>query len=301
MRLRKDEVALRIVFLVSLLAMTPLITGRGSADPPPEVAGVIGLTPVETNSCVAMWVPIPEDKALSGILWYNNDEQVVFPEILLESGSADYPVSLQACQLVAENVQGVSSDWSNVQFSTPAACLSEGLYVLFRFPEGSEYTADGAGGGAALGYSTTGDGLAGWISVDGEDWVPFTGDFGFAAQPEFIDAADATIIMQGAELGDNNLYRPALVTALHPAYPNPFNPQTCLKFSLASDGFVELTVYNIRGERVRRLVEEPYPAGIHEVLWPGLDDSGRSVASGVYFARMTAGSVVMSQRLVLVR
>jgi len=118
-------------------------------------------------------VPIPEGKALSGFLWYNNDGNAVFPEILLESGTPNTPVTLTNAQLMAENVQGVSQGWSEMWLDEPVACLSEGLYLLFRFPTGSEYTADGAGGGAALGYQVGGGRYPGWISADGQDWVAF--------------------------------------------------------------------------------------------------------------------------------
>ncbi len=288
-----------LFFAVAAIVSNLTFIGVSSADPAPDVTGVIGLQPISANSCAAIWVPIPEDKALSGILWYNNDGTIVFPEVLLESGNPGCPVDLQDCQVMAEDVQGVSSGWSEIAFSTPVACLSEGLYVLFRFPEGGEYTADGAGGGAGLGYSTNGSGHNGWISADGEDWVAFKGDFGFTIQPMFVDASEATLIMQRGADGDRQI--PGLVTALYPPAPNPFNPSTRLRFALAKDSVVEITIYDIRGALVRRLVHEPFTVGEHIVYWTGDDDSGRSMASGLYFARMSAGSVVMTQRKVLVQ
>jgi len=173
--------------------------------------------------------------------------------------------------------------------------------MLFRFPEGSEYTADGAGGGAALGYVTNGEGYTGWISADGQDWVPFKGDFGFAFHPIFIDVDNATLFMKSGGGNGENPQIPGLVTALFPAAPNPFNPSTRLKFSLANAQHVEVVIYNIRGQRVRSLTNGPFPAGDHELIWTGRDDGDRGVASGVYFVRMKAGSVVMTQRLVLVQ
>ncbi len=293
---------IRLMALILLLVSQGLIPVTGLANGPlPEVAGVIGLRPVEAASCVAVWVPIPPDKALSGFWWYNNDEAVAFPEILLESGTEEYPVSLQDCQVMAENVRGISSGWSETQLFTPVACLSEGLYLLFRFPEGSAYIADGASGGAALGYMTNGEGYTGWISADGQDWVPFKGDFGFALQPIFTDVTDDTVLMKSRNGNGQEQPIPGLVTALHPAAPNPFNPSTRLKISLASADQVEVVIYNIRGQRVRTLASGPFPSGEHELVWAGRDDGGHGVASGVYFVRMKAGPVVMTQRLVLVQ
>ena len=73
-------------------------------------------------------------------------------------------------------------------------------------------------------------------------------------------------------------------------YPNPFNASTVLRFALAAPADLRIAVYNVAGQRLRQLVEGPAPAGVHEVAWDGRDDSGASVASGVYLAVMEAGS-----------
>ncbi len=93
----------------------------------------------------------------------------------------------------------------------------------------------------------------------------------------------------------------AFRTLMRPAYPNPFNPQTTIEFSLKSEGPMSLAVYNIRGELVRRLLAQTMSAGAHEVVWYGRDQNDASVASGVYFARFVAGPISMTQRLVLVQ
>ncbi len=94
--------------------------------------------------------------------------------------------------------------------------------------------------------------------------------------------------------------RPARV-AIGPNVPNPFNPSTRIPFVLARAGRVELTVYDVHGARVRRLVSGPRPAGRHEVTWDGRDDSGRPVASGVYIARLRSGPATAARRMVLLK
>ena len=83
---------------------------------------------------------------------------------------------------------------------------------------------------------------------------------------------------------------------LYQNYPNPFNPATVIRFALPSSGHALLAVYSALGEEVMRLVDEQCTAGVHEVT---LNASG--IASGVYFYRLQAGSVVETQRMVLVR
>ncbi len=263
-----------------------------------DISGVIGLRPVEENSCIAVWIPMQEGQVLTGILWYNNDESIAFPEILLESGTLGKPVTLSECLTVAENVEGLSLGWSEIQFNTPVACLSDGLYILFRFPEGSEYTEGGIGGGAGLGYTTSGSGYPGWISGNGQDWVGFCGEVGFAVQPVYSESSEPEVVLKS---GSDDLSGPTVVTALFPATPNPFNPSTTLKFSLKNESFVELSIFNIAGQVVGNLISERYPAGQHEVNWTGRDDRGRKVASGVYFAKFSSGDVVNTTKLSLIK
>ena len=132
----------------AVLLITLAIAAIAFADEPnvPEVSGIIGMTPVEVGSCMAVYVPMEADRALSGVLWYNNDETVVFPEVLVASGVDGSPEPVSAAYAVADDVSGLSSDWSELVFAEPIAALSDGFYVVFRLPEGSEHVANGAGG-----------------------------------------------------------------------------------------------------------------------------------------------------------
>jgi hypothetical protein len=90
-------------------------------------------------------------------------------------------------------------------------------------------------------------------------------------------------------------------TALYPNYPNPFNPATTIRFDLYEAGNVRLAVYNVRGQLVRTLVSGAQPAGHNDVTWDGLDDRGRTVASGVYVYRLETGDYVSSRKMVLLK
>lgn len=88
---------------------------------------------------------------------------------------------------------------------------------------------------------------------------------------------------------------------LHPCKPNPFNPQTMLRFDLPASGPVHLRIFDLRGRQVATLIDEEVPAGRHEVIWNGRDASGRGVPSGVYLSRLEAGGRVVHGRMSLVR
>lgn len=89
--------------------------------------------------------------------------------------------------------------------------------------------------------------------------------------------------------------------ALEPNHPNPFNPSTRIDFTLPAAGEVSLDVFDAAGRYVRSIERGIRPAGRHEASWDGLDDHGRAVPSGVYFARLKAGKTVLSRKMVLLR
>ncbi len=74
--------------------------------------------------------------------------------------------------------------------------------------------------------------------------------------------------------------------ALHPAYPNPFNPSTTIRFDLPEAAEVSLLIYDMLGREVARLVTGRRGPGYHQVTWDGRNAEGRSVPTGLYIARM---------------
>ncbi|HEX6790338.1 MAG TPA: FlgD immunoglobulin-like domain containing protein [Candidatus Krumholzibacteria bacterium] len=94
---------------------------------------------------------------------------------------------------------------------------------------------------------------------------------------------------------------PAASTRLEQNMPNPFNPTTAIRFSLASKENVTLAVYDIAGRLVRSLVNGTREVGSHEMTWDGRDNAGASVSSGVYFYRLDAGKFSQTRKMVLLK
>jgi len=90
-------------------------------------------------------------------------------------------------------------------------------------------------------------------------------------------------------------------TALKANYPNPFNPETTISFSVSKDGPVTLDVFNIKGQKVNTLVNDIREAGVHQVVWNGKDATGRDVSSGVYFYRMVSGDFENVRKMILMK
>lgn len=91
----------------------------------------------------------------------------------------------------------------------------------------------------------------------------------------------------------------ALENFVYQNYPNPFNPETKISYSVKADTDVEITVYNIKGQRVKTLVNDKISAGNHTVIWNGQDDNGRNVATGIYFYRTKIGNDYIKTRKML--
>jgi hypothetical protein len=92
-----------------------------------------------------------------------------------------------------------------------------------------------------------------------------------------------------------------VITELRSNYPNPFNPVTTIRFSIENVRNVNIDVYNVRGQRVRTLVNGVFATGSHVVVWNGTDDNGYAVSSGIYFYRMTAGEYSAVRKMILLK
>ncbi len=89
---------------------------------------------------------------------------------------------------------------------------------------------------------------------------------------------------------------------LYPNYPNPFNPQTSITFEMVSRGVACLQVLDMSGRLVKELIAlEEYTPGRHKVIWNGRDDTGKLVASGMYFYRLEVGSYCQTKCMTLVK
>jgi FlgD Ig-like domain/Periplasmic copper-binding protein (NosD) len=69
-------------------------------------------------------------------------------------------------------------------------------------------------------------------------------------------------------------------------FPNPFNPSTTIYFSIQNDSDIELSIYNIKGQKINTLAQNDYSKGTHSIIWNGDDESNKSVSSGIYFYKL---------------
>lgn len=273
-------------------------------DGVPPIAGVFGLSRVTPDTYIAVWVPVADGAAVTGVRWYQNDGETTFSEISAAAGVPEWPRAVSTATPLLREVAGTSLSWSEATFAQPIASDSGGLYLFLRIQQGAVFPHTGIGGGFGVGY-LVGDGIRrGWLSGDGEQWNPIRPDWQLAIAPilEASKSLDGALVLNmhsGAPVGDRAA---AQLTGIEMvAFPNPSNPCTQLQFAVPKAGSGRLEIYDIRGRLVVRLLDGEIAAGAHTANWSGLDNYGRQVASGVYFARLDAGGLRASRSIVLLR
>lgn len=89
---------------------------------------------------------------------------------------------------------------------------------------------------------------------------------------------------------DPDHFNSEIPSKLYPNVPNPFNPSTTIEFSIQNDSKVELTIFNIKGQKVKTLLNDTFNKGNHSIIWNGDDESNKPVSSGVYLYKLIINS-----------
>ena len=234
--------------------------------------------------------------------------------------NAEFSLSLGSERVIAGELVAVDVSLANVE-----ALIGYGFtlnYETDKFEFVSVAPADedllkSTGGDTPLFHHIVADGqvaiangiVNGTAVSGGGDIVRFV----FRVLYEFGDNARFEIA-DGLVFDPSQLQNPAVVAgvlelqstpkefALHQNFPNPFNPDTTIKYDLAESADVTLQIYNVLGQVVRTMVaSEAQNAGRYQIRWNGMDDRGVSVSSGIYFYRISAGEFQNVRKLMLLK
>ncbi|NOZ60597.1 MAG: T9SS type A sorting domain-containing protein [Calditrichaeota bacterium] len=124
------------------------------------------------------------------------------------------------------------------------------------------------------------------VAITAQNYKPYVTKINFDPNPSDVD---------------DQLAQTTKKFELKNAYPNPFNPTTTIEFSTTKTGFVELAIYNIRGQKIRTLISQTISAGSHRQIWDGKDDFGRPVPGGVYLYRISSAEGNKTKSCVLLK
>ena len=122
----------------------------------------------------------------------------------------------------------------------------------------------------------------------GEHWLRLTHSLEVSGDPN-------TAILEHFTEGTPDAF------ALDQNFPNPFNSGTVIRFTLPQNQDIELSVYNLAGQKVATLVQGQRAAGSYAIHWDGRDDQERALASGLYLYRLRAGEQTSTRKLLLLQ
>ena len=88
---------------------------------------------------------------------------------------------------------------------------------------------------------------------------------------------------------------------LHQNFPNPFNPETIIRYNLPENIFVNITIYDLLGKKVKTLVNQAHVAGPQSIVWNANDDYGERVSAGIFFYQIQAGGFIQTRKMVLLK
>ena len=138
------------------------------------------------------------------------------------------------------------------------------------------------------------------FSADGFITVPVTINAGRGERVK-VDISGVQLIGQDGQNIPVALELIPMQYSLYQNFPNPFNPVTEIQFDVPDVSAVDLVVYNLMGQQVRRLVNGEIQAGYHRVVWDGLNDRGEPVSTGVYIYSLTSPSFHNTKKMVLLK
>lgn len=257
----------------------------------PAAAGTVGLNPCDGLTMFVKEFVVPAGTTIAGVAFQNNDARTVFPEVVLVRG--DCAVLSQGTTVArAEDVRETADGWVQGTWATAVSVTEDGTFrVGVRFPEGAGKQGDGNGPGvgAVRVAAPAGSFVAG--GTDGE------------LTPVNLDLAIELVTGTAGKAGPSQPV-PAtapLRTFLAVASPNPARGPLRLDFGLERPGYVLLHIYDVSGRLVRVLAQGQLAAGTYTRQWDGRDTAGRTMAAGVYFAKLESADRVFSEKVVLAR
>jgi len=216
------------------------------------------------------------------------------------TGIGDQPTSITLSSFYTEvGLDGILTYWT-----TETEPDNAGFNIYRATEENGDYSKINESLIPALGDATTG------ASYSYVDKLEQPGDYYYKLQAVSLTGATSFHgpVFVGLTSVDLKKYTVPDNYSLSQNYPNPFNPETTIEFGLPKSGFVEISIYDINGKLVRKLVSEQRSAGRHIVKWNAADELGNRLTSGIYYYQMkvsdaAAGGIGFQQtnRMILMK
>jgi hypothetical protein len=277
-----------MVTIRQVRAATILVLATLAVQPSEAFDHVAGPVSSESGARLVKKFQIARGAVIVGVEFVNNDDSVVFPALAILRGPAR---RISEATVIAEwtNVRATSAHRVRVSIDPVTLERDSEILVAVSFPASTGVRS--VGDGAGIGATRLAD-------ASETCFVAATAD-----QP--LQAIDLDfgfdLVLQGSSKSAGASPADAVVAKDYLLSANPSARIATIGFGLETGKPVRLSIYDVAGREVRRLVDSDLPAGVHARDWDGRDASGSVVAAGVYFARLAAGDRVLTQKIVLTR
>ncbi len=263
-----------------------------------DISGIVGISNpdklviLKRASSGDNWTPV--NTLRIGNTLYSNANIASFSEFAIGSNSSDnsLPVSLTSFTAIAE-LQSIKLNWETAsELDNVGYIIEKSLKYDDSFVEIASYKTNselrGQGNSNIKNtYSYVDNNV-----VEGETYLYRLSDISIEGARVYHTVVE---VMAGKIIS---------TFKLHPNFPNPFNPQTTLRFEIPADkadNLVNLSIYNAAGKLVKEVFAGKLSSGVHEFTWKGLNTIGLQQASGIYFARFTAGTFMQTNKMILIK
>lgn len=220
-----------------------------------------------------------------------------------------YSAGVTLTQVSFENTAVADFDVKIANIDSENNRVTIGLVKMVNAPQQNPYLKPAAGGGNTVAHlhfklddpTLQSVEIGTFASADPSHELMFVYN-------EYVDGVphvrDLTPEFVGGQVSLNartpNLALPTEFT-LSQNVPNPFNPSTQVSFALPTAAKVNLSIYNVLGQHVKTLVDTDMRAGYQTVTWDGTDNTGHTVASGVYFYKLNAGDFTATKKMLMLK
>lgn len=281
--------ALLLLALLAVASPTALVYGQCSPDPGNRdtVYVIQQNVPIIEGDTIEVPIYMYNDEEISawslGFQWSGTNTNIEFLNAAVAPGLAAQGFqSIVTTTFVDQNIVGLGTIKFGIGGVAPSATPTHIYTIRFRIKSGAvteRVNIDSVyfppAGTFVLAKTAGGDLCPEYKHSPGRDiLLP-------------VYESDSPVLPESFDLGQNN--------------PNPFNPSTAIDFALPKSANVRVEIFNILGQKVKTLVDEYLSAGYKKVTWDGTDNTGKTVASGVYLYRMTADDFSATKKMMLMK
>ncbi len=267
--------------------------------------GAHGAVVVNADSTVT-YTPTPDFNGTDSFIYLmsNGEEEVALGTVTMTVTPVnDAPAAFALVPQASSITVSPNAPGDTLVFAWEEAADVDGDLVTYHFAPTGNLTLLGLGDTTATEIKLAHADI--WALMNGAEVTTLAGTWTVSASDgEYAVEADdgpIAITIYASSLSVEGVTGVPQTFALHPAYPNPFNPSTTIRFDLPVATDMQLAVYDLLGREVTRLVNGHLEAGYHQQVWNGRDRDGREVPSGIYFVLVVTPEFRKSIKTVLLK